>query len=55
MQSEGCFRASGVKFMWLPAKMRWTQLAGFLVSHRDPIEKSSVMWGTGQTTGLRGI
>ena len=36
-------------------EMGWTLLAGFMVSHRDPTEKSSVVWGTGQTADLRGI
>lgn len=55
MQSAGCLGVNGVTFMWLPVKMGWTLLAGFLVSHRDPTEKSSVVWGTGQTADLRGI
>lgn len=49
------FGVSGVTFTWLRVKMGWTLLAGFMVSHRDPTEKSSVVWGTGQTADLRGI
>lgn len=49
------FGVNGVKFVWLPVKMGRTQLAGFLVSHWDPVEKSSVVWQTGQTADLRGI